>query len=104
MTTRFIKVIDFYQTPDYERNYDKNCYNEYVCECCGRKLNPETMHGVQMLESGHWTNETEEVKTIYENGKPTGMHSQGFFYIGPKCYQKMMKRIEASNETVEVEI
>lgn len=104
MATRFIKVTNYYQTPDYERNYDKYCYNEYVCECCGRKLNPNTMHQVQMLESGHWTNENEEVKAIIENGKPTSMGSQGYFFVGPKCYREIIRRINASDKSIEVEI
>lgn len=96
-----IKVTDYYHTPDYERNYDKYCYEEYTCECCGRKLNPATMKQVQMLETGHWTDEQAEVLKIHNAG---GCSSQGFFYIGPKCYKEIMKRVKESNETLTVEI
>ena len=33
-----IRVTDFFRTPNYESNYERNCYNEYVCECCGKKF------------------------------------------------------------------
>lgn len=60
-----IQVTDFYHTEDYDKNYDRNRTGEYVCECCGRKLNPKTMKQVQMLESGHWTNEEQEIIRVY---------------------------------------
>lgn len=95
-----IKVTPFWQTDDYDRNYDRSAYAEYTCECCGRKLNPKTMKQVQLLECGYWTDEQEEVKeTLDDCGR-----SQGFFYIGPKCYAEIRRRIAASNETKLVEI
>lgn len=102
METKFIKVIEFFQTPDYESNYDRCSDAEYICECCGRKLNPSTMKQIQMVETGHWTDEQDEIKDVIENGEPCGCHSQGFFDIGPKCYRNIMKMIHESNETLEV--
>lgn len=96
-----IRITEFYQTPDYDRNYERSCFEDYICECCGRKLNPKTMKQVQMLESGHWTDEQNEVIAI-EGDK--GCHSQGFWYVGPKCYKEIMRRIEAGGETIKVEI
>lgn len=96
-----IKVTDYYHTEDYEKNYDRNCYEEYVCECCGRKLNPNTMKQVQMLETGHWTDEQGEVISI--DGDKS-IHSQGFWFVGPKCHKEIMRRLKESNETFEVEI
>ena len=101
MGTKTIKVTEYYHTPDYERNYEKSCYEDYICECCGRKLNPKTMKQIQMLESGHWTDEIQEVKSIEGDA---GIHSQGFFYIGPKCYKEIMGRIKNGGETLSVEI
>lgn len=96
-----INITEWYQKPCYERNYERNCYEEYICECCGRKLNPNTMKQVQMLETGHWTDEQEEVLAI-EGDK--GVHSQGFWHIGSSCYKEIMQRIKAGGETIEVEI
>jgi hypothetical protein len=96
-----IGVTEFYQKPCYERNYERNCYEEYVCECCGKKLNPKTMKQVQMLETGHWTDEQEEVLAIEGDN---GVHSQGFWYIGADCYKEIMKRIKEGGETMVVEI
>jgi hypothetical protein len=93
-----IKVTDFFRSPNYETNYAKNCYNEYVCECCGKKLNPKTMKQVQMLESGHWTDEQREVVHIEGGG-----HSQGYFFVGADCFKEIMRRINEGNETIEVE-
>lgn len=98
---KIINITEWYQKPCYERNYERNCYEEYICECCGRKLNPNTMKQVQMLETGHWTDEQEEVLAI-EGDK--GVHSQGFWHIGPSCYKEIMQRIKAGGETIEVEI
>lgn len=93
-----IRVTDFFRTSNYESNYERNCYNEYVCECCGRKLNPKTMKQVQILESGHWTDEQREVAKIEGGG-----HSQGYFFVGSDCYKEIMRRIEAGGKTIEVE-
>lgn len=102
-----IQVTDFYHTEDYDKNYDRNRTGEYVCECCGRKLNPKTMKQVQMLESGHWTNEEQEVIRVYHPDDVEGegfFRSQGFWYIGPKCYKEIMKRVKESGETLDVEV
>ena len=93
-----INVTPFFRAANYERNYEKSCYEPYVCECCGKKLNPKTMKRIQMLESGHWTDEQREVQTIAGGG-----HSQGYFFVGADCYKEIMKRIQAGNETIEVE-
>lgn len=95
-----IKVTEFWQAEDYNRNYDRNPYAEYNCECCGRKLNPKTMKQVQMLECGFWTDEQAEVKKVLDDFGT----SQGFFYIGPKCYKEIRARLAASTETRKVEI
>lgn len=99
--TAKINITEYYHTPQYERNYERNCYEEYVCECCGKKLNPKTMKQVQMLETGHWTDEQREVVSI-EGDK--GVHSQGFFYVGSDCYKEIMRRIREGGETIEVEL
>lgn len=96
-----IKVTEYYHTPNYEAIYERNAYAEYTCECCGRKLNPNTMKQVQMLETGHWTDEQEEVLAI-DGDK--GIHSQGFWYIGPACYKEIMRRINTGGETMQVTI
>lgn len=98
---KIINITDYYQTARYEDNYSRNAYAEYVCECCGKKLNPKTMKMVQMLESGHWTDETEEVIAI--DGDKS-WHSQGFFYVGADCYKEIMRRIKEGGETIKVEI
>lgn len=94
-----INVTRFYRTDDYERNYGRS-YSEYNCECCGRKLNPKTMKMVQLLECGFWTGEQAEVKKVLDDFGT----SQGFFYVGPKCYKEIRARIAASKETRKVEI
>lgn len=93
-----IRVTPYFQTANYENNYSKNCFADYICECCGKKLNPKTMKQIQMLESGHWTDEQREVARIEGGG-----HSQGYFYVGADCYKEIMRRIEAGGETIEVE-
>ena len=93
-----IRVTPYFQTANYENNYSKNCFADYICECCGKKLNPKTMKQIQMLESGHWTDEEREVVRIEGGG-----HSQGYFYVGADCYKEIMRRIEAGGETIEVE-
>ena len=97
-TMEKINVTPFFRTSNYERNYEKSCYEPYVCECCGKKINPKTMKQIQMLESGHWTDEQREVQAIAGGG-----HSQGYFFVGADCYKEIMKRIQAGNETIEVE-
>ena len=58
------------------------------------------MKMVQMLECGFWTDEQEDVKKVLDDfGR-----GQGFFYVGPKCYAEIRRRIAASNETRLVEI
>ena len=96
---RTIKVVDFMQTPDYDRNYERSCYAEYTCECCGRKLNPKTMKQVQLLTSGEWTDETLEVETCPMDRDRYEAEGQGFFYVGPDCYRDIMRRISKSQET-----
>lgn len=98
---KVIKITEFYQTDKFDENYCRNAFAEYICECCGKKLNPKTMKQVQMLESGHWTDEMEEVKAIDGD---TGCHSQGFFYVGADCYKEIMRRIKEGGETIKVEI
>ena len=94
-----IKVTPFWRAADYEENYGRT-YSEYNCECCGRKLNPKTMKMVQLLECGYWTDEEQEVKKVLDDfGR-----SQGCFYVGPKCYAEIRRRISASTETRLVEI
>lgn len=96
-----IKITEYFQTADFERNYARSCFEDYICECCGRKLNPKTMKQIQMLETGHWTDETQEVKSV---GGDAGIHSQGFFTVGPKCYKEIMGRLKNGGETISVEI
>lgn len=96
-----IKVIECYHTDDYDERIWRNGYTENTCECCGRKLNPKTMKGLQMLETGHWTDETKEVKECKSVGWG---RSQGWFYFGPKCYKEIRARLAASTETMVVEI
>lgn len=105
MRTR-INIVPFYRHPSYARNYEKNCYHDHICECCGKPLNSDSMKQIQMLESGHWTDETREVKAIYnEKGEWAG-HSQGFWYIGPDCYKRIMEIVRKAGEskTIEVEL
>lgn len=92
-----IKVCDFEQTPNYDSNYNRNCDAEYICECCGKKLNPKTMKQIQMLNTGEWTDERLEVPC--ENDDRYDADGQGFFYVGPDCYRDIMKRIAESNKT-----
>ena len=96
---KIINITDYYQTARYEDNYSRNAYAEYVCECCGKKLNPKTMKQVQMLESGHWTDEQSEVLAIEGGG-----HSQGYFFVGADCYKEIMRRIKEGGQTIQVEI
>ena len=97
-----VKVCDFEQTPDYERNYERNCCADYVCECCGKKLNPKTMKQVQLLTSGEWTDETLEVPSNNPDGYEAD--GQGLFYVGPDCYKNIMRRIALSGETRDVRV
>lgn len=98
---KIINVTEYYQKPNYEANYSRNAYADYVCECCGKKLNPKTMKQVQMLESGHWTDEQAEVLAIEGDSK---IHSQGFWFVGVDCYREIMKRIKDGGETLQVTI
>ena len=101
-----VRVCEFWQTDDYDKNYDRSCDHdaEYICECCGRKLNPKTMKQVQMLTSGDWTDETLEVPASGSDRDKYDADGQGFFYIGPKCYKEIMKRIHESNITRKVRV
>lgn len=98
---KVIKIINVYHTPDYEERIDRIGYAGNTCECCGRRLNPKTMKGLQMLETGHWTDETAEVKECKSEGWG---RSQGWFYIGPECYKQIRAKLAASTETMIVEI
>lgn len=98
-TDKNVKVTPYWHTPNYERNYERNCYSEYTCECCGRKLNPKTMKQVQLLTSGEWTDETKEVDSTPQRELKYEAEGQGFFYIGPDCYKEIMRRIANSQET-----
>lgn len=90
-TEKEIKVVKFERTPNYESNYDRNCDAEYICTCCGKKLNPKTMKQVQMLNTGEWTDEQMEI--------PCENDGQGFFEVGPDCYRTIMARLAASRTT-----
>ena len=96
-TEKNVKVVEIERTPNYESNYDRNCYAEYICECCGKKLNPKTMKQVQMLNTGEWTDEQMEIPC--ENDERYDADGQGFFYVGPDCYRTIMARLAASRTT-----
>ena len=98
MTTKTIKLIDFYQTADHDTNYDRNCGDDVeLCECCGRKLNPKTTKWVQAIEPGYMTDETQEISYI-----PGKQVSMGFYPVGPKCYREIIRMCRESNNTMEV--
>ena len=99
---RNVKVVDIERTPNYDSNYDRNCDAEYICECCGKKLNPKTMKQVQMLTTGEWTDETLEVPA--HNPDNYDADGQGFFYIGPDCYKGIMARLAQSMTTRKVRV
>lgn len=101
MTTKTIKIIDFYRTADYDKNYERNCGDDVeLCECCGRKLNPKTMKMVQAIEPGYMTDETEDLgfHPEYKNRQV----SMGFYPVGPKCYREIMRMCRESNNKMEV--
>lgn len=101
MTTKNITIIDYYQSKDFDKNYDNACCKgaEYTCEICGKKLNPNTMKGVQMITSGHWTDEEGEVISTQD-----GYESQGFFYVGTDCYKTLIKNIKTNGRTIEAQV
>ena len=102
MQTKSIKVIPCFHTDDYWDRINRNGYTENTCECCGRKLNPKTMKGVQMLTTAEYTDEVREVKHIV--GESDGAMSQGLFFFGPKCYKEIRARLAATTTTRIVEL
>lgn len=99
---RNVKVVEIERTPNYDSNYDRNCDAEYICECCGKKLNPKTMKQVQMLNTGEWTDEQKEIPCEYCEGYDAD--GQGFFYVGPDCYKGIMVRLAQSMTTRKVRV
>ena len=89
-----IKVIPCFHTDGYWDRIARNGYTENTCECCGRKLNPKTMKGVQMLTTAEYTDEEREVKHIV--GESEGATSQGWFFFGPDCYKEIRRRLAES--------
>lgn len=101
-----INIAPFYRHPSHARNYEKNCFHDHICECCGKPLDLNYMKRIQMLENGYWTDETREVKEIHDDKGECYGHSQGFWYIGKDCYKNIMEILNMTGEirTIEVEL